>query len=229
MAALDRRGLIGLIREYLRIALQAALLFGAYGGLGWAHAWLYIGLLVTYQTLLTAILLRRNPELINVRSQLQEGFHAWDLVLVIAGFLLAYASLVVAGLDAGRYGWSSMPSWLAWCGVGALVLGSGLILWAMVENAHFEGLVRIQTDREHRVCSSGPYRLVRHPGYLGMILGILALPFLLGSWWAALPIAAAILVLILRTALEDRTLRRELRGYTAYADGTPYRLVPGIW
>jgi protein-S-isoprenylcysteine O-methyltransferase Ste14 len=228
-AKLERRGRVGTIREYARIAVQAALLFGAYGGLGWLEAWVYLGLVAAFQTLLTAVLMWRDPALLNARGGLQPGGKSWDVVLIASVFLLSYASLVVAGLDAGRYGWSSMPSQLAWCGVAVFVPAFGLILWAMAENTHFEGTVRIQTDREHRVCSSGPYARIRHPGYLGMILGNLCVPFILRSWWAGVPIAAAVLLLVLRSALEDGTLQRELPGYAAYSDTTPYRLVPGVW
>jgi protein-S-isoprenylcysteine O-methyltransferase Ste14 len=228
-ASLDRAGRIGIVREFVRIGIQAVLLFAPYGGLGWRNAWLYLAMVLCFQLLLTGTLLRRNPELINVRGGVQPGGKRWDLALIVVVFLLGYSSLIVASLDAGRDGWSATAPWLVGVGVALFAAGSVAIFWSMTENTHFEGTVRIQENRDHEVCSSGPYRLVRHPGYLGMVLGNLALPLALGSRAAALPIAAAVMLLILRTALEDRTLHRELRGNAEYAASTRYRLVPGVW
>jgi protein-S-isoprenylcysteine O-methyltransferase Ste14 len=105
-----------------------------------------------------------------------------------------------------------------------------LLTWAMAVNTHFEKTVRIQHDRGHRVIDSGPYRIVRHPGYLGAILGFtLAAPLLLGSWWSFVPAVAAVVCLIIRTSLEDRTLQNELDGYKDYAQNVRYRLLPGLW
>jgi protein-S-isoprenylcysteine O-methyltransferase Ste14 len=101
--------------------------------------------------------------------------------------------------------------------------------WAMAVNEHFELLVRIQTDRGHRVVTSGPYRIVRHPGYLAAIVGGLTSPLILGSLWAFAPVVAGALLFTARTALEDRTLREELAGYQEYAARTRHRLLPGIW
>jgi protein-S-isoprenylcysteine O-methyltransferase Ste14 len=99
----------------------------------------------------------------------------------------------------------------------------------MVENRFFSGTVRIQTDREHVVVSGGPYRLVRHPGYAGSLLATICVPVVLGSWWAWVPACVSVAALVVRTALEDRVLRRELDGYAAYAARTRHRLVPGVW
>jgi len=99
----------------------------------------------------------------------------------------------------------------------------------MAVNEHFELLVRIQTDRGHRVVSSGPYRIVRHPGYLAAIVGGSMTPLILGSLWAFAPVLACALLFTGRTALEDRTLREELDGYREYTRRTRHRLLPGIW
>jgi protein-S-isoprenylcysteine O-methyltransferase Ste14 len=101
--------------------------------------------------------------------------------------------------------------------------------WAMMRNDFFSALVRIQNDRGHRVTTQGPYRFVRHPGYVGMLMFSVATPFMLGSWWALFPAAVNLFVGALRTSLEDRTLYLELDGYADYARAVPYRLVPGIW
>jgi protein-S-isoprenylcysteine O-methyltransferase Ste14 len=107
--------------------------------------------------------------------------------------------------------------------------GHALLVWSMVANAYFSLIVRIQADRSHQVVSSGPYRFVRHPGYLGSILFFLSTSLLLGSWWALIPGAAAALLIVIRTALEDRTLHAELPGYADYVERVRYRLLPGIW
>ena len=143
--------------------------------------------------------------------------------------LLSVAAPVVAGLDAGRVGRPSL-SW-AWFALGLAVLVPATVFatWAMLENEHFEQLVRIQTDRGHRVVSTGPYRFVRHPGYLGAIVGAFVTPLMLGSVWTFVPAGLIAALFVVRTQLEDRTLRRELAGYAEYAQRTRFRLVPGIW
>jgi len=135
----------------------------------------------------------------------------------------------VGSLDE-RFGWSAMPLAM-WPVGGALYAGFlAVTTLAMIENTHFEKTARIQADREHKVIETGPYAVVRHPGYVGTILGfILTPPLLLGSWWAFLPAGGAALTLIARTALEDRMLRRELSGYEEYTRKVRFRLLPGIW
>ena len=96
-------------------------------------------------------------------------------------------------------------------------------------NPFFEKTVRIQTERGHRVIDTGPYAFVRHPGYLGFFGWCLSAPLLLGSWWAFVPAVLSVVDLVVRTALEDRTLREELEGYEAYSNRVPHRLLPGIW
>lgn len=136
---------------------------------------------------------------------------------------------IVAGFDAVRFGWTDMsPTWW-WLGLLLHLPGAVLFVWSMGVNPFFEKTVRIQTERGHRVIDSGPYAFVRHPGYLGFIGWGLSVPFLLGSWWALIPAALSVAGIIVRTALEDRTLAEELQGYTAYAERVGYRLLPRVW
>ena len=102
-------------------------------------------------------------------------------------------------------------------------------VWSMVVNPHFEKTVRIQKDRGHQVCSGGPYRFVRHPGYVGVILAALCGPLLLGSWVALVPGVVIGVLFTWRTGIEDRILLDKLPGYSAFAATTRYRLVPFIW
>jgi len=144
----------------------------------------------------------------------------------LTGMLLVPA---VAGLDVGRYRWSSLGVYYALLGLVLMVASSILLNWAMIENPHFEPTVRIQEDRGHRVVSSGPYGFVRHPGYLSGILWMSAIPLIVGSLYAFVPVALYGALMVLRTHLEDRTLHEELAGYPEYAERVRYRLLPGIW
>jgi len=110
-----------------------------------------------------------------------------------------------------------------------VAVGYSIVLWAIASNAFFAPVVRIQTERGHTVVTRGPYRIVRHPGYVGAILFTLAMPLMLASWWSLIPSAAAAILYVIRTALEDRTLQAELSGYTEFTQKTRYRLVPGVW
>lgn len=136
----------------------------------------------------------------------------------------------VAGLDAGRFHWSTLGAAFVIRGVVLYVAASTIVYWAMAVNPYFEGTARIQKGRGRRVVAAEPYRMVRHPGYVGIILGDLALPLVIGPVFAPIPAGVAILLMvILRTFLEDGTLQEELHGYREYAKRVRYRLVPGVW
>jgi protein-S-isoprenylcysteine O-methyltransferase Ste14 len=130
-----------------------------------------------------------------------------------------------------RFGWAPpFPLPLQIAGLIVAIFGYDvLVVWSMIANAYFTAIIRIQTERHHTVAMGGPYRFVRHPGYVGTILCYLATPFLLGSPWSVLPAVLASGVLIVRTALEDQTLQSELPGYVEYTRQTCYRLIPGVW
>ena len=213
----------------MRWVLTAVALLTSAGRLDWGRAWVYLCLSLAAQVITLTLLLKTNPELIKRRARAQKNTKPKDLVLLALMFSLFFAAMIAAGLDAGRHHWSAVP-WQAGVGGGAgVVLGAVVVAWAMLVNAHFEATVRIQSDRGHQVCTRGPYRIVRHPGYAGIILVYLGAPLLLGSWWALIPACLSCTVLVARTAMEDRTLQRELQGYREFTRQTRYRLAPLIW
>lgn len=210
----------------LSILLIAAILFITSGSLTWFFAWMYLGASVLIVAVNAFVL---PAELISERGRKKENVERWDRIISALIILPALAIFVISALDF-RYRWSSeMPFWVHLVGLLFYFSGNALITWAMVSNVYFSTAVRIQCDREHQVATGGPYALVRHPGYLGMIVYYLATPIALGSIWALLPALLTAVLFILRTALEDRTLRVKLEGYKDYAERVRYRLIPGIW
>jgi protein-S-isoprenylcysteine O-methyltransferase Ste14 len=176
------------------------------------------------------IVRRFNAPLMEARAKWRrEDTKRFDKVFLAVFLPLTFIQPAVAGLDAVRFGWSSMPFGLMYAGAVLFALAMVLIAWTMAVNRYAETSVRIQTDRGHTVIASGPYRAVRHPMYVGAILMYVATPLILGSVWALAVSGLMIVLFIWRTALEDRTLRRELSGYEAYAARTRYRLLPGLW
>ena len=119
--------------------------------------------------------------------------------------------------------------WLVIISAGFVFLGGLVSLWAMASNKFFIGMVRIQKERGHSVITSGPYQYIRHPGYLGGLLYIFFTPIMLGSVWALIPAVLTCGVVVLRTYLEDNTLKDELAGYLEYSHVVRSRLLPGIW
>ena len=207
----------------------AVILFLAAGRINWTWAWVYLGICLVSVLINGSIMLRNNPETVAERGQPQET-KDWDKIVGgLWGVAIYFALPLVAGLDV-RFGWARDFS-VAWHVIGAVALAIGLVLsaWAMIANAYFSTAVRIQSDRGHTVCSTGPYQFVRHPGYVGFILQSISVPFLLGSMWALIPGVTAMVLMIIRTSLEDRTLQVELPDYQDYAQKVRYRLVPGIW
>ncbi|MEW5719963.1 MAG: isoprenylcysteine carboxylmethyltransferase family protein, partial [Chloroflexota bacterium] len=153
----------------------------------------------------------------------------WDRVLTSIYAIFLFAIYIVAGLDAGRFQWSATPLAVQVVGGIGFVLGSVLVYWAMLANPFLAQVVRIQTERAHQTVSSGPYRYVRHPMYAGILVSYGATPLLLGSWFALAPFAVMAVLLVVRTALEDKTLQAELPGYAEYAQRVRYRLLPRVW
>jgi protein-S-isoprenylcysteine O-methyltransferase Ste14 len=207
-----------------------AFLFISAGRLDWTMAWVYIGALAVGVTVRTLILVRNNPELIVERTRTKEDAKDWDRVLASLMAVVGPAfTWIVAGVDM-RFAWSpGVPLLLQIAALAFAMLGDGLLTWAMTSNRFFSGVFRIQSDRGHTVATAGPYRAVRHPGYVGAMLFTLATPLVLGSLWALIPAGLTACIIVLRTALEDRTLQEELDGYRDYTRWVRHRLLPGIW
>jgi len=223
----NTRGVVRWIAKMMVLcAIFGLALFLSAGTLGWGAAWLYLGLYVAQQVALVLVL---PPDLLAERASTKADTKRWDRLLVGLGALwLPLAIYVVAGLD-HRNGWTGTSLAVQAIALVVVVLGIVISSWGMASNRYFSGTVRIQTDRGHQVASGGAYRYMRHPGYAGGILHHLAVPLLLGSWWALIPGLLGAGVLVVRTALEDRTLHQELPGYADYAQRTRYRLLPGVW
>jgi len=197
----------------------------------WWQAWVYAILSIVAFVISRALAARRNPGLLAERSRFlrHEDAKPWDKTLAPLVGLGGAAIPLVAGLDArvgGSAGFSLPVEIMA---LAAILAGYALGSYALIENAYFSGMVRIQTDRGQRVVSSGPYRWVRHPGYAGGLLVYLATPLFLASVWAFVPAVFLTVVLIIRTNLEDKTLQAELDGYRDFAQRVRYRLLPGVW
>ena len=220
---------------YVQLAIVAlmfpVLLFLAAGRLDWGMGWVYVVLVAGSTVLSRTLMVRRNPDLLAERAGAlsREDTKPWDKIIVPIVEISPLVQAIVAGLDF-RNAWSApFAPWIVLLGIALMVIGYGLTTWAMVTNAFFSSCVRLQTDRAQQVIASGPYRLVRHPGYLGLALGALGGSLVLGSWWSLIPGGLMALLLVVRTALEDRALQAELPGYADYTRRVRFRLLPGVW
>jgi len=216
-----------LIKAVVGLLITAAVLFIPAGRLGWTMGWVYI---VAYLLAQGVTALAVDPGLLAERETRNKDVKKWDEIVVsLYGVASALAAPLVAGLGV-RHGWMpQLPLVVQICGIILFLLGWAIAIWAMKSNPFFSKVMRIQRDRGHSVATGGPYRYVRHPGYVGTIAFSAATPLILGSVWALIPGALAVLLLIIRTALEDKTLYEELDGYKEYAGRVPYRLLPGVW
>ena len=225
---MGRRELLVMIAAFLTIA---GLLFIPARTIGWFAGWVFIALLCGVTLLTVRMLVRDDPELLRERmsSPVQRNQPLWDRVLLPVFLLLFVAWLILMSLDAVRFGWSDVPVWLQVLGALGVTLSSYVIYLAFRENAYLYPVVKIQEERGQSVVSTGPYRYVRHPMYSSSFVFFPATALLLGSWLGLLFSLVLIAIIILRTALEDRTLNSELAGYTEYAETVKYRLVPHLW
>jgi len=220
---------IGVVVAYLLIPL---VLLVCGGDFGWWQAWIYSLLIVVGGIGGRIWAERRHPGLLAERQNIEniQSAKPWDKVLApLMALSVSFPLVIVAGLD-HRHDWSPVfPLWLIVTGFILISLGYAFATWALAENRFFSSMVRIQTDRGHVVCDSGPYRFVRHPGYAGNIPPLLGIVLALGSMWTLIPAAMALIIAVTRTVLEDRTLQEELPGYQDYAQRVHYRLIPGIY
>jgi len=227
--SLSPRQWVRLVSVYLLIPL---ILFLCAGDWGWWQAWVFSLLFLAAGIGGRLWAERRHPGLLAERatSESAEGVKPWDKVLApLMAVSTSFPLVIVAGLD-HRFDWSPrFPLWLNLLGLGLIALGYAFGTWALAENRFFSGTVRIQTNRGHKVCDSGPYRVVRHPGYAGNIVPLPGLVLGLSSLWTILPAIVALVIVVVRTTLEDRTLQEELAGYKEYARRVRYRLFPGIY
>jgi protein-S-isoprenylcysteine O-methyltransferase Ste14 len=204
-------------------------LFWTAGRIDWWPAWGVLGVNAFMMAAMGFVMFRQYPDLAAERLSPPKGAKKWDLAINSGVRLIQLARYIVAGLDQ-RYGWTGgfMPG-VQLAALVVSLLGYAVIPWAVANNKFFSQIVRIQSDRGHAVAAGGPYRFVRHPSYLGMIAFELAVSVMLASWGALLISIGNVFLIILRTALEDRTLQAELPGYADYARQVRYRLLPGIW
>jgi protein-S-isoprenylcysteine O-methyltransferase Ste14 len=216
-------------RGLLRFTGILIAMFVLAGRIDYWQAWVWGGIGIGIG-LLSGVLFRRHSDLIEERVKPGPGVKWWDILFFAVYIPSLLAILAVASLDVGRFSWSpALPPSVYVVGYCLLLFSYGLPFWAMRTNRFFSSVVRIQADRGHHVVDKGPYRFVRHPGYVGGLTYGVASAVVLGSLWALIPAGLMAISLMVRTALEDATLRRELSGYTEYAQRVKYRLLPGIW
>ena len=217
------------VREIMGLVMFLPLLFWPAGTWNWPMAWALIGLTALWIAGTALVTIPRYPQLLAERVGPRRGSQGWDTAILGVIGVLMLVKLLLAGFDFRNHWTFGIPLWLEITGMVAALVGYGLVVWATGSNAYFSQLVRIQTERGHTVATGGPYRYVRHPAYIGMILAELGTSLMLGSWLALIPGVISAALVILRTALEDRFLLKELAGYQEFAQKTLYRLLPGVW
>ena len=220
---------IAVILTYL---LMPLVLLACGGDLGWWQGWLYSIFLFGIGIGSRVIAEKRHPGIMAERGKLGKGQNVkpWDKILApLMAVSITFPLFIVAGLD-HRFGWSpEFPVWLNILGFGLIIPGYAFATWAIAENRFFSVMMRIQMERGHVVCDSGPYRVVRHPGYAGNMLSLPGIALALGSIWTIIPAIVAFAIIVIRTRFEDQALQEELPGYKDYACRIRFRLIPGIY
>jgi protein-S-isoprenylcysteine O-methyltransferase Ste14 len=219
------------IQFLLVMAILAGLLFIPAGRLNWLDAWIYIIAYGIFLLSYAAWGFLKDPAQLEERSQAQSAKNVkpWDRVILFAYTVCLLALLVVCGLDAGRFRWTFIPPPVRGVGWIGMACAAALIFWCLTTNTYLSRVARIQADRGQVAITSGPYRYVRHPMYLGIIVLFVCSPIVLGSIWAVIPGGMICILFIIRTGKEDRMLIEELSGYSEYTQRVRYRLFPKIW
>jgi protein-S-isoprenylcysteine O-methyltransferase Ste14 len=216
-----------IVQFIIAIPVMMAIIFWPAGTLKWAEGWIYLILQLGYAIILTFYFLKNNPEMIKKRMELKIPPKLWDKFALLAIVIVMTALLIIPGLDAVRYQWSSIPLYLEIIGFALFIISSYWIFLVMKENSYLLKTVEIQKNQ--KVVSTGPYKYVRHPMYSTTIIMVFSIALALGSLYTLIPAILATITLMIRTQLEDKTLQKELKGYIAYTKKTKYKIIPGIW
>ncbi|QIO51135.1 MULTISPECIES: methyltransferase family protein [Rhizobium] len=213
----------------ITIAVMFAALFWPAGTFDWPRGWIFLGLFLVLTCVAVIWIRRTNPELFAARSRYQKGTKPWDAVVATLTIILFAVILPVGAFDDGRFHWAPQPDWVVFIGYLLMTLGYLGLTWAQSANRHFEPTVRIQTDRDHKVIDTGPYALIRHPGYATAIVLSAGMALSLGSLYALIPACLLVIVLFGRTLGEEAELRKGLEGYADYMVRVRWRWIPGVW
>jgi protein-S-isoprenylcysteine O-methyltransferase Ste14 len=223
----NRRNILKrMIQVFALLIFTSALLFVSADNFKWIWGWIYIIIYLAYIIINASILPK---ELIAERGKSKDNVKKWDKTLNMINIFPGLGLIIVAGLDHRLHWTSDLNLIVHLLGLVIYVSGSILFSWSMMSNYYFSTLVKIQIDRDHKVATTGPYKLVRHPGYSGFIISSFGVPLILGSLWALIPAFVTGILFVIRTILEDSTLYSELEGYKDFTEKTRYRLIPGIW
>jgi len=218
-----------IVKTVVTVLFAFAVVFVPAGTLNWLEAWIFLLLYFVFVTAALIWMKKNAPGLLKERMSKKKDIKNWEKKFFAAYSISLIALLVVPGLDAVRFGWSDVPLIVKVVGFIGYIPALCFAFWAVKENAFASDTVRIQKERGHTVCTTGPYRYVRHPMYAGVILFLLCFPLSLGSLFTFIPAFINITLFILRTSIEDKTLQEELPGYKEYAQKVRYRLLPGVW
>jgi protein-S-isoprenylcysteine O-methyltransferase Ste14 len=218
-----------LIKGFVTNMVFTTILFICAGRINYTQGWIFLSTNII-ATLMSYLTIYQNSDLIKERSKPGEGIKSWDKLLLGLSALFYVIIIASAGFDSGRLNPSFALNWkISITGVVLTLIGQVIFLTARSQNKFFSSVVRIQKDRGHIVCDSGLYKIIRHPGYLGMIISLSGIPLMTTSVWSLIPTFMSVVFLVIRTALEDKTLMIELDGYDSYAGKTPYKLIPFVW
>lgn len=199
------------------------------GRLDYWQGWVFNGLNIFF-IILTFIILKDRKDLIKERLKPGKGMKRWDRIYYAVSTPMFFIMFIISILDASRFHWKpTVPLIIIFIGIILYVIGQIIVLWAKKTNKFFSSVVRIQLDRKQTVCSDGPYKFVRHPGYSGGLIFTIGTPFMLGSFWGLFPAIITLVFVFWRTSMEDKTLKTELPGYNDYTKKVKYRLLPFVW
>jgi protein-S-isoprenylcysteine O-methyltransferase Ste14 len=218
-----------IITGALGMAVFTGAWFGIAGRVTWWQGWAFLLTFIIYVSILGWRLSKLNPDLVRERNRPADKAEAWDRVLMSVYCVTLVVLLIVSALDGGRYLWSAVPLGVQMIGWVLLVVAGVMVWHVMMTNAYLSSWARIQDDRGQVVVQEGIYRRIRHPMYLGIIVGFLGIPLVLSSWWAMIPSVVIVGLFVYRTYLEDLMLIDGLAGYAEYTEKVRYRLLPGIW
>jgi protein-S-isoprenylcysteine O-methyltransferase Ste14 len=228
---LEASGKKRLLQIIVGSLVTGVILFLGAGRLDWWPAWAYMGSIILLLIGELAWIKFVDPgftEVVNYRGRTPDKIKDWDKTWYRLGLPLPFLMLIVGAVDAGRFGWSSMPFTVQVIGFFMVLVSYIVPVWALAQKVP-SLTMRIGIIKGQKICSTGPYKYIRHPMYAGIIVGCIGTPLLLGSWFAFIPAMLYSGLMIVRTILEDRDLQKELSDYRKYVKKVRFKLVPGVW